>query len=65
MARPASALHDVSRKEILEILEQHDGSVNDAAKMLSESVRTLYRVISEKKLTGELLRIRARVLEKK
>lgn len=65
MARPASALHEASRKDILDALEKHDGSVNDAAKMLGESVRTLYRVINEKGLTSELLRMRARVLEKK
>lgn len=47
------------------MLEEHDADVGDVARMLKESVRTVYRVIAEKRLTPELLRIRARVLEKK
>lgn len=65
MARPASELHNMPRRELLEVLERYDADVNDVAKILKESVRTVYRVIAEKKLTPELLRIRARVLEKK
>lgn len=65
MARPASELHNMPRKELLDVLEEFDADVNSVAKWLGESVRTVYRVIAEKKLTPELLRIRARVLEKK
>ena len=40
-------LDQVERKEIVEALERHDGSVSAAAKELQLGVSTLYRRISE------------------